>query len=130
MSGTPFRRVLFGLGIRREDGVIQAPDNRVTQPPSPKLSGTYAVTKENGDPDPQVTYLLDDDPDELTPARIVCQACKGRVFFHKESADGRSYVKVQCKWCTGGSMSGTQVNDYLNRNKEIEDLCRYYVAGK
>jgi len=113
---TPFRKVLFGLGVKRPDSTIQ-PLAQI----APKLSGTYVSNQGR-------QHLLDDDHDELTPIRTVCKACKGHIFS-KKTDDGKSYSQIRCIWCTEGAMTGEQLNAYF-KQLQIEELCRKYVASK
>lgn len=87
--------------------------------PAPKVSGTYATTP--------YTVRVDDleYEDELTPVKLACLVCKGRIFHSKE--DGTNYSKARCKWCTEGAMNGEQINNYLNRDKIVDAMLRRYV---
>ncbi len=108
----PIRNVLRNLGVR---GV---PYQERSDRPAPRHSGTY--TRDNSE-------IADESFDELTPVRVICMVCKGRIFLTKETINNTSYAKVRCWWCTEGSMSGEQVNNYLNRDKIIETLVRDYL---
>lgn len=97
---------------------------------SPKRSGTYAMGTygKAADDEPPALYEPYEE-DELTPVHLACLVCKGRVFLVQES--GNSYSGTRCGWCTNGTMSGEQVNRYLNRDKlkakDIETMLRRYV---
>lgn len=90
----------------------------------PKTSGTY-TTKSFVVDVGELPY----EEDELTPVRMACLVCKGHAFVTKEV--GSTYSRARCDWCTDGSMSGEQINRYLNRDKikakEVETMLRRYV---
>lgn len=101
-----------------------ASERETVRPPAmrqaPKVSGTYTTAP--------YTVQVNDlsfEEDELTPVWLACLVCKGRIFVVKER--GHAYSSVRCKWCTNGTMSGEQINNYLNRDKIVETMLRRYV---
>lgn len=97
------------------------PPKFLRQPPAP--SGTYSTK-------PYVVNVEDlNYEDELTPVFMACLACKGRGTVSREVET--SYSEATCRWCSNGTMSGLQINDYLNRDQVkarfIDDELRRYV---
>ena len=106
--------------VLRELGIRGVPRQVRSDRPVPRHSGTYESKRYSSE-------VTDETFDELTPVRIVCKACRGHIFFTKDTPDGRTYARVRCQWCTEGSMSGEQVNSYLNNDKIIETLVKRYL---
>lgn len=77
------------------------------------------------------------DDDELTPVRVSCLACKGRIVIVREKQF--QYAGRKCNWCTGGCMSSEQINVYrsaqaeaefdqtMRGGKDVDDLLKGYV---
>jgi hypothetical protein len=87
----------------------------------PKFSTKYTTA-------PYLIPIEELDPDDLTPVSLACLVCKGRSRIVAES--GGAYSNTHCEWCTNGSMSGEQINRYLNRDvrrRDVDEMLQRYT---